>query len=846
LEEDGNQMVDFKKRLAKSPREKITNPLAIYDRLDRASDKGPLRPAQIAILESWYKEQRNTKDVILKLNTGQGKTLIGLLMLQSKMNENDSSALYLCPNNMLVSQTITQAKQFGISCVTSDGELPDEFLDGKSIFVTSVQKLFNGLSKFKLGLQSLPVENIVIDDAHACIDSIKDSYTIKLSSDHLAYKEILELFSTDLEEQGAGTYADIRHNDIGAFLPVPYWKWIDRNLDVVRILSKYATNDSVKFAWPLIKDILRDCLCVVSGSELEISPYRPPLHMFGSYDKAKHRIFMSATITDDSFLIKGLGLSEETINNPLIYNNEKWSGEKMILLPSQIHPDLTDIEIVNLFAKTSISRRMGIVVFCPSFNSARIWEAAGAHVATKADIQSRVEMLRNGNFSDTLVVVNRYDGIDLPDDSCRILIMDSKPFSEDLLDRYIEACREGSEVVAVKTARIIEQGLGRSVRGEKDFSVIILTGNDLIRCIKTRDARKYFSAQTRAQIEIGLEVGRLAQEDITDDISPVIILRKLLFQCLNRDEGWKEFYIEKMNQITQSYTTPKILHIFSSEMRAENRYYEGDPDSAVSILQDIIDNYAETLSDKGWYLQEMARYLYTSSKIHSNEKQIAAHNHNRYLLKPKDGMVVKKITVLSQKRIENICNYIKNHGSFDELSLVIDEMTSNLHFGVKADTFEKSLNDLAFALGFEGERPDKEWKNGPDNLWGLRDNEFLLFECKSEVAINRPDINKDETGQMNNSYAWFRNNYIGAKVKCILIIPTKTLSRGAGFNDAVQIMRDHNLKHLTKNVKAFFNEFRNLDITNLSENKIQTFIDAHKLDIHSIVTEYSEEPKSIK
>jgi replicative superfamily II helicase len=837
-------MIDFKKRLVKPSGEKPINPIEIYDRLDRASDKGPLRPAQIAVLEEWHQSRRSKRDVILKLNTGQGKTLVGLLMLQSKMNENEGSALYLCPNIFLVNQTVTQAKQFGINCATAEGDLPVDFLDGKAILVASVQKLFNGLSKFKLGPQSIAVPNIVIDDAHACIDSIRDSYTIKLSSDHSAYQEIIELFSAGLEEQGAGTYADIRRKDFGAFLPVPYWEWVERNSDVVRILAKHVTSDSVKFAWPLIKDILKDCLCIISGQGLEISPYRPPLQMFGSYDKAKHRVFMSATITDDSFLIKGLGLSEETVNDPLIYKDEKWSGEKMILIPSLIHSSLTDTEIVPEFAKASPTRKMGIVVLCPSFEATKIWKAAGAYVASKDDIQSRIEMLRNGECNETLAIANRYDGIDLPDDACRILIMDSKPFSEDLLDRYIEMCREGSEVIAVRTARIIEQGLGRSVRGEKDYSVVILTGSDLVRCVKTRDARKYFSAQTRTQIEIGIEVANLAQEEITEDVVPAKIFRGLILQCLRRDEGWKEFYTEKMNQMSQRRTPPRILHIFSAEMKAENKYFEGDYETAVKMLQEIVDKHVETLADKGWYLQEMARYMYPSSKTRSNELQVAAHKHNRYLLKPKDGMVFSKITILSQKRIENICNYVKGFGSFDELSLAIEEMLGNLRFGVRADTFEKALNDLANALGFVGQRPDKEWKAGPDNLWGLRDDEYLLVECKSEVAINRAEIAKDETGQMNNASAWFRKHYPGAKVKRILIIPTKTLSRGAGFNEDVEIMRDRNLRRLASNVRAFFNEFRNLDFANFSESKVQGFIDAHKLGVTDFLKEYSEQPKS--
>src|SRR4030095_16697878 len=42
------------------------------------------------------------------------------------------------------------------------------------------------------------------------------------------------------------------------------------------------------------------------------------------------------------------------------------------------------------------------------------------------------------------------------------------------------------EVTAMRTARTIEQGLGRSVRGEKDYCAIILTGADLIRRIRPR------------------------------------------------------------------------------------------------------------------------------------------------------------------------------------------------------------------------------------------------------------------------------------------------------------------------------------------------------------------------
>jgi superfamily II DNA or RNA helicase len=71
----GNKdVVNFKNRLAGKKAEKPTDPVKLYETLDRASDKGPLRPAQLAVLSEWFDSCQNSEDVIVKLHTGQGKT----------------------------------------------------------------------------------------------------------------------------------------------------------------------------------------------------------------------------------------------------------------------------------------------------------------------------------------------------------------------------------------------------------------------------------------------------------------------------------------------------------------------------------------------------------------------------------------------------------------------------------------------------------------------------------------------------------------------------------------------------------------------------------------------------
>jgi len=541
-------MVDFKKRLGAKQIQKPVDPIALYETLDRASDKGPLRPAQLAILKTWHEQRRNEKDIILKLHTGQGKTLIGLLMLQSKLNELSEPTVYLCPNNFLIEQTCHQAKQFGIRYCTTDGALPDEFLNGKTLLITSVQKMFNGRTKFQLGQQAMPVSNILMDDAHACIDAIRDAFSIRIESESSAYQRIFQLFTQALTDQGAGTFADLKIGNPDCLLPIPYWDWQEKHSEVIKILSDTVNTESEKktnkaniwFVWPLLKDMIQQCQCVVSGHALEIAPYLPPLDVFGSFCKAKHRVYMSATVTNDAFLVKGLRLSVETIMNPLTYKEERWSGEKMILIPSLIHESLDRSSVVNDFGRVRTGRDHGVVVLSPSFRMTADWEKCGAEIAKKDSIALRIEQLRQSQFDHPIVIVNRYDGIDLPDSMCRVLVFDSMPFSENLIDRYEEDCRATSEITAIRSARTIEQGLGRSVRGEKDYCTIILIGSELVKFVRNQASRKHLSSQTRVQVEIGLEIADMAEQEIKKGGAPLEALHNLVNQCLSRDEGWKE------------------------------------------------------------------------------------------------------------------------------------------------------------------------------------------------------------------------------------------------------------------------------------------------------------------
>lgn len=595
-------MIDFKKKLSSGKVDRKTDPQELYKTLDRKSVAGPLRPAQEYILNEWYKSHHEDKDLIIKLHTGEGKTLIGLLALQSMINSKDGPCLYVCPNIYLVAQVCAEAEKFGIPCcvIGDDKQIPNEFLSGEKILITHAHKIFNGKSVFGIGNNYIPVGAIILDDSHACIDVIKDAFTISIvkSNNEALYQKILSLFNDDLVEQGEGSFIDIQLGDYETLMPVPYWSWMDKKTEMLKILSEFSSCDAIQFAWPLMRDKIKEYCCYISGSKIEISPYNPNVDTFGSFAKAKRRILMSATTQDDSFFVKGFSFSVDAVKEPLINANQKWSGEKMIILPSLISDSCDRDLVVTQFTKMD-NNKFGMVAIVPNTKRTEHYKSLGAINADTTNIFAVIEQLKKGNFSKIVVINNRYDGIDLPDESCRILIIDSMPFFNSLSDKYEERCRPNSEIINKRMAQKIEQGIGRGVRGEKDYCAILIVGADIVKFMRSITTNKYFSAQTRKQIDIGLEIASMAQEEQDSEdasIKPVISLVK---QMIKRDEGWKEYYSTEMDTIEVGSGESAMYEQLLEELRMEKLFCDEEYEKAFNSMQKFIDGLATDELERG-------------------------------------------------------------------------------------------------------------------------------------------------------------------------------------------------------------------------------------------------------
>jgi hypothetical protein len=141
--------------------------------------------------------------------------------------------------------------------------------------------------------------------------------------------------------------------------------------------------------------------------------------------------------------------------------------------------------------------------------------------------------------------------------------------------------------------------MGRSVRGEKDYSVIVAVGSDLVRLLRDKGSRKYLSSQMATQIEIGLEIADMAKQDIEEGKDPADAFNGLLRQCLRRDPDWKTYYTEQMGGVVPSRANEAVLKVYAGELAAEEAYMGGDYAGAAEILQKLLDDGAIDSDDKG-------------------------------------------------------------------------------------------------------------------------------------------------------------------------------------------------------------------------------------------------------
>lgn len=761
------------------------------------------RDVQSEVWEKWH-TSRNKKDNIIKMNTGSGKTVVGLVVLQSCLNEDIGTAVYVVPNDYLINQTCEEAKKLGIKVTTDIADI--SFISRKSILVINIHKLVNGLSSFGLKPNNnIDIGSIIIDDVHACIETIKNQFTLRVEKKSDEYNEIIDLFKHSLKEQSEKKMINIISGSSYEYMLVPFWSWQEQENEIYEILHKQEQNNNdYKFKLPLLRDSFQLCNCMVSSDSIEIGLEFPAIDIIKNFHTAKRRIFMSATLADDSVFSSFFNVDLDKVSEIITPYNANDMGERLIIAPQYINSELEENQVLDKIYE--LSQNYNVVVLTPSKYSAKRWKEYSSKIVSTENIENEIRGLKEQKNGLT-VFVNRYDGIDLPNESCRILVIDGIPDARSLYSKYQQTVTPENSAIQKEQLQKIEQGMGRGVRSNSDYCGVVLLGSGLINIIYGSNGMNYFSETTKAQYRLSEQLWeQLKQNESCPSLESVF---SLLDYSLQRDENWIVTSKQEISEIKYSQT----LNIDTAEVEnrlafncAENKKY----DKSAKILE-ILSNETPDEMTKGLIKQNLAKYYNFIDREQSQEILSSAKENNRYLLCPIAGIQKRKeIDILPQA--QNLREYIlKNQINSNQYVIKLNAVLETLQFSKAKSTykqFEKALKDLSFLIGFYSERPEEETGRGPDNLWCLENNEFLVIECKNEAITET--ISKKDCNQLNGSIQWFNNEYAsvrGAKAIPIMIHPSKVFEYSASPSSDIRIMTPDLLEKFKDEVLGFSKAF---------------------------------------
>lgn len=770
-------MVDLKKLRESKKQPRAIDPMEIFRRLPKSARIKDLYGSQAEVLKAWFNNRTST-DHVLKLHTGGGKTLVGLLIAQSILSETGEPVLYICPNNQLVAQTLEKAQQYSLPAVSYDKPLPEDFINGRSVLVANYNTLFNGLSRFGTrGRDVVILGGLIIDDAHVGSNVLRNSFTIRItriegedSKVSELYETLAAMFRNSFKELGQlGTFDDVVGGGDFAVLEVPYWAWQSK-LDEVQSYIKDNVENRFELVWPFLRDNLKYCHCLITKNSIAITPVLPFVDLIPSFSECKRRIFMSATIPDDSEIIRSFDAVPEAFAIPLVSKSLTGVSERMILVPELMELKLNDVfATIKHFAQAAAKSGFNTVILVPSRDIAKSWTDVAYYPDSPHAVEAALKDLVEDKTHGPIVFANRYDGMDLPDASCRFLILNNLPRAVAEYETHRANSFAGANSVNRAIAQKIEQGMGRAARGPGDFCVVIIAGRDLVAWLGRDSNLKFLTTSTRSQLEMGMEISRSISEskEFTETIN----------RCLQREKEWVKYHAETLADLTLEVDVEKkAIEGASIERQVLQLWRDGYHEKAIGKATKRADSGLVDPLERGWLLQLGARVAMDwNQKDLALELQQRAYAQNRNLLRPmvKDQRWEIRFP---GKQAESIVSRI---GPFRFKKGYIAEFEEKVSFLIpqsSSDQFESALCELGSMLGFESSRPEKTYGSGPDVLWIISKTIGLIIEAKSRKNSANA-MTKEQHGQLLVSENWFKDNYKGINGIRVSIHPNVTATK---------------------------------------------------------------------
>lgn len=586
-----------------------TNPLEVFRSAPAlAASPNDLWQGQSKALEAWN-EHRKDRDVLISLHTGAGKSLVGLLVAQSLVNEGVSRVLYVCATNDLVLQTSKEASsKLGFQhTIRMESRFSNNLYEtGQGFCLTNYQALFNGRTTFTRDKRP---EAIIFDDAHVSEKIIRDCYTLKVDAEDnpQLYKSITSIAGPYFDRMGKSDHfkgvvtGDSLHSV--TMLPPHVVTALCREHNLIGLFQQYDLHKGpAGFALQHLADHLEVCCIFVSRTSIEISPaFLPSRRIDFLSDPQIRRIYLSATLTSEVDFVRAFGKRASFRIEP---ESDAGMGERLIMLSSADSlneggkPGVTPERVASLLAQ-----RQKLLISTSSYAGAAKYKDIA--IPPRSDsFSAELEAFRVAKGPCAFVLVARVDGIDLPHSTCRVMLADGLPTGFSLYERYLFDFIEMRNSFAAKLANRITQMFGRTNRGRNDYSVIFSVDREIVSWLSAPRNVALLPELLRKQILLGASL--MKQFGIKD----IAQYSALVDQVIDRDQSWLDYYRDSIvglevseEQRDQAKDNDKLItEAALAEAEFAAKVWDRNPSAARMELASFVDRVV--VADRrlgGWY-----------------------------------------------------------------------------------------------------------------------------------------------------------------------------------------------------------------------------------------------------
>jgi hypothetical protein len=508
------------------------------------------------------------------------------------------------------------------------------------------------------------------------------------------------------------------------------------------------------FGYAKLSEGLSACLIFASSEEILIRPLIAPTASHSAFEGLTQRVYLSATLGDGGELERAFGRKKiARIKAPADWENQG-TGRRFFCFPDLVKG--LDENDVPDFVREQITDFGKAVLLAPNKRARdRLVETVkpGEMACWQADDSDDAPQNFLSAATGVLALANRYDGIDLPDKTCRLVVLSGSPNGAHLQERFLYQSLAAHVVLNERIRTRITQGAGRATRNSADYAAVLMLGRDLREFCMPLEHRNAMHPELRAEINFGLDYS---------DLPKIEVLENLL-HFREQDQDWQgaNQQIRAARDEAPRVALPGTEHLNAAvayEVGAIDAAWQGDWPRAVEQAKKVIEALPGTTEIRRY--QALWHYLLASWAVAASRsdgqphwKDLADKHFGDARAAARGTQWLREITTDANRLLT--ASSVVAEAVEDPLDTwVIDAVTANpartsaksyaalekiVREGlaqIDHKPFEAALDALGQLMGADV-LPRSGEEAQPDSVWMFGDQWWIAVEAKSEVAPDK-------------------------------------------------------------------------------------------------------------